>query len=238
MLYSDIEQIFNDGHKELIATLVDGSTMNLRLFKGQYDDIGYFDKGSSRHGQYLKYLVDQIKSVKIKTHKQDKLSGLDAEIDNLKKFKKAYTEKLHPNLWSNLRDGYTKLNIEKFIEFFKENSDGVESYWHYLKEYADLNNIHIITENNYKITTIKSNAPKGYWSSSQYDDCINNIKKHLDNKEEFSYYWRSNYDVSVSGKLCEDGIYKAWFSLEYKGCGNGHYYLLINENQAIFAEDD
>jgi hypothetical protein len=237
MLYSDIEQIFDEGHKELIATLVDGSIMNLRLFKGQSGDLGYLNKGSSRRGQYLKYLVSQIESVKIKKQIK-KLSGLDAEIDNLKKFKKAYTEKLHPNLWSDLREGYTKLNIEKFIEFFEKNNDGIQSQWHYLREYANLNNIHIITENNYKTTTIKSNAPKGYWRDPQYDACIENIKKHLDNKETFNYYWQSNYDVSVSGKLCEDGVYRAWFSLEYRGCGNGHYYLLINENQAIFAEDD
>ena len=89
----------------------------------------------------------------------------------------------------------------------------------------------------YKTTTIKSNKPKvgGY---DAYAECIKNIKSHLDNKEDFVYRWQSGYDVTVEGRVFDDGSYKAWLSLEYRNCGNGHYYLLINDNNAIFAEDD
>lgn len=237
MIYSDIEQIFDNGNVELIANLVDGSVMNLRLFKDRFGDIGYFDKGSSRHGRHLKYLVDQIESVKVKKSKQsNKLSGFDREIDNLKKMKKIFTKKLHPNLWSNYRDGYTRLDIDEFIAFYNSDENRNDRFSYVLDKYRDDHNLHIINENNYKLTTIKSNPPK-YWISG-YNDCLANIKNHLDNKEQFGYYWKSNYDVSVHGKLDKDGIYKALLSLEYRGRGNGHYYLLINENQAVFIEDD
>jgi len=57
-------------------------------------------------------------------------------------------------------------------------------------------------------------------------------------KQDYSYHWEHGYDNSVSTKLGEDGIYRGWFSREYKGTGNGHYWLLISPTQAIFAEDD
>ena len=31
---------------------------------------------------------------------------------------------------------------------------------------------------------------------------------------------------------------KAWYSEEFRGCGNGHYYLALNNSQALFCEDD
>ena len=42
----------------------------------------------------------------------------------------------------------------------------------------------------------------------------------------------------VTRKIGKDGVFRAWFSSEYKGCGNGDYYLLINPTQAIFVEKD
>jgi len=36
----------------------------------------------------------------------------------------------------------------------------------------------------------------------------------------------------------EDGIYRAWFSQEYKGTGNVYYWLFISPSQAIFSEID
>ena len=35
-----------------------------------------------------------------------------------------------------------------------------------------------------------------------------------------------------------DGIRRAWYSEEYRGCGNGHYYLAINATHAIYYEKD
>ena len=35
-----------------------------------------------------------------------------------------------------------------------------------------------------------------------------------------------------------DGIRRAWYSEEYRGCGNGHYYLAINATHAIYYGKD
>ena len=58
------------------------------------------------------------------------------------------------------------------------------------------------------------------------------------NKATYYKGWRKGYDNTVECKLGTDGIMRAWYSEEYKGCANGHYYLAIDNDHAIFCEDD
>ena len=65
------------------------------------------------------------------------------------------------------------------------------------------------------------------------------IEQSFKNKERFYYSHSSkNRDYSINGHLGEDGIYRAWFGAEFKGMGNGKYYLLLNPTTAVFMEDD
>ena len=65
------------------------------------------------------------------------------------------------------------------------------------------------------------------------------VRQAIANKEDYhSPRWEKGYDNSVSVKKGEDGIVRGWYSEEYRGCGNGHYYLLIDAKHAIFYEND
>lgn len=243
MYISDIEKLYQDGFTKIRVTKLNGDKEIYRLFKGQtYGQLCYFAKGKSRCGyQFTESLVstfasaDGIKSVQIK-------NALERELDGLRKFKKAFTQNAHPNLWSNLVKDYAEFDVNDFERYANENlteeqkNDSGDVY-SCLSKYSQEHNSHIILENCWKTTTIKSNAPTNSYNY-RYNDCIASIKNHLDNKENFYYNWNGKYDVSVEGKLGNDDVYRAWLSLEYRGCGNGHYYLLINENQALFTEDD
>lgn len=62
------------------------------------------------------------------------------------------------------------------------------------------------------------------------------IKHAITQKE--SYYSpriRVSYDVTFEYNAEKQ---KAWYCEEYKNCGNGHYYLALDENTALFCEDD
>lgn len=61
------------------------------------------------------------------------------------------------------------------------------------------------------------------------------IAEHLENKKNFSFGSRVNYDVSFEYDAERN---KAWYSEEYRGCGNGHYYLALDNNLALFCEND
>lgn len=67
-----------------------------------------------------------------------------------------------------------------------------------------------------------------------YEKCKKQSYSNLFNKSsEISLRWRKAYDCTLSK---ENG--KAWYSEEYKNTGNGHYYLALDANHAIFSEDD
>lgn len=53
----------------------------------------------------------------------------------------------------------------------------------------------------------------------------------------YRFAWRDGYDNSVEVSFSDDEA-RGWYSEEYKGCGNGHYYLLFDATHAIFYEDD
>jgi hypothetical protein len=64
------------------------------------------------------------------------------------------------------------------------------------------------------------------------------LKKAIEDRRNYRYAWDCGYDCSVETKLSEDGKYRAWFSQEFRGTGNGHYWILISPTQAIFSERD
>lgn len=49
------------------------------------------------------------------------------------------------------------------------------------------------------------------------------------------YFAYGSYDYSIS--TCPQDK-KAWYSAEYKWCGNGHYYVMLDWDTALFYEDD
>ncbi len=68
---------------------------------------------------------------------------------------------------------------------------------------------------------------------------IEELKDAFDNKKDYSHKkYGQKRDLSVETKLCDDGVFRAWYSSEYAGCGNGSYYLLLNPTTAAFREDD
>lgn len=68
-----------------------------------------------------------------------------------------------------------------------------------------------------------------------------NIKQFIAKKEatncdvDARYDGKLSYDISFRYKP-EDN--KAWYSEEYRGCGNGHYYVAIDGSAALFIEND
>jgi hypothetical protein len=69
---------------------------------------------------------------------------------------------------------------------------------------------------------------------------LQRIADSLGKREETTLRWRpvfpeKGYDVSFEYK---PESRKAWYSEEYRGCGNGYYYLALNATHAIFYEKD
>jgi hypothetical protein len=61
------------------------------------------------------------------------------------------------------------------------------------------------------------------------------IEEGLKNKIKTNTEATASYDVSFN---YEPEKMMAWYSEEYRGCGNGHYYLALDSTHAWFYEDD
>ena len=63
-----------------------------------------------------------------------------------------------------------------------------------------------------------------------------NIKHFLAEKKDYSTgRIQAGYDVSFEYRADKN---KAWYSEEYRGCGNGHYYIALDHSTALHVEDD
>jgi len=77
---------------------------------------------------------------------------------------------------------------------------------------------------------------KSMYFGKKTNDFKEDIYFHLRDKRDYSIpRIRTNYDVSFEYRPDKN---KAWYSEEYKGCGNGHYYIALDHNTALFVEDD
>ena len=62
------------------------------------------------------------------------------------------------------------------------------------------------------------------------------IATALDHKQDYSSgRIHAGYDVTFTYESKKD---KAWYSEEYRNCGNGHYYIALDANTALFVEND
>ena len=61
------------------------------------------------------------------------------------------------------------------------------------------------------------------------------IKQALKEKRAYYVSRQVNYDVSFNYTPEKNN---ATYSEEYRGCGNGHYYLALDESAAVYYEDD
>ena len=124
---------------------------------------------------------------------------------------KTILKKIHPNVWDDLKN--------EMNDVIKNNIIGQDFEWHF--------------RGKLKIKTITKHL--------SLTERLQ-LKRAFENKERFSWrkytYHRSGRDLSISTEIGEDGKFRAYFSSEYAGCGNGDYWLLLNPTTAIFYETD
>ena len=234
--YDQIKQVVKEnGMGRYLLVYSDGRKETCRLAIGSSGSLLKMCEKSKRYGYYF-YPENVVDIKPVKTEPQSEMGRL------LKLYKKAKRVwiKAHPNLWQRYAEGYKNISdqeVELFLfahagdsclsEKFKEflSSKGCETYSLYY---------------GVKVVYLSSLKPtRGGWE--EYEKMMRELKHNLDNKIDCEYHWQGFYDyyLSVRFKNCKEeyGEY-AFLSCEYRGCGNGHYYYLVNEKMAIHVEDD
>lgn len=182
-------------------------------------------------------------------------AGLSENDKWKKRLKKAIALCKQNDLWHNLQEIWE--NLYNYVSL-EEKRRIYEEYWacdRYDKEKGEQNYMdfvssvkskypfmikadnngkeHIITDYIWELSecTLKS-MYFGKWDNTTIKD---NIRRALAEKRKHSESVTVSYDVSFE---YNPDLKKAWYSEEYRNCGNGHYYLALSENTAVFAEND
>lgn len=131
-----------------------------------------------------------------------------------------------------------KLNDLYFTEF-REGLHGPE--YERLRElypfafYKDYEGkYHVDTGYAYEISECRLKSM--YFGKSDNAETKKQIARALSEKKEYlAYRMPVSYDVTFE---YQPKYNKAWYSEEYRGCGNGHYYYALDASTALFVEDD
>lgn len=217
-----------NGQKVKAKIITDNNSMDdvKRYAMSSNGEVIEMIAGKKRFGRLLVYSIPDISRV---TGIQFYESGEEKTYaEDLRTMQNFIKKNRHPNLWDNIGQEYNFSNLE--LQRFADATRGMSRYdsWNLAPDY-NMPRLETHFPKGRTITMDTVKMPK----YAQED-----LKRAIEEKREYRYNWDCGYDCSVSTKMGEDGIYRGWFSQEYKGLGNGYYWLLISPTQAIFAEKD
>ena len=214
---------------EHVITYADGHKRVARLFFSREGNLCEFNKGSRRYGHYF----DSTGVVNIEPQKKSD------ELAKARRFlKKVCAYLTASGLWSDILHDFNillSLDDDKLRVVLKDSFSD--------EAYAMARELGMkCSRLTGGVDSLTATIRKGIVSIPYHAherDCVKEIfRKTIANKGEYDHFWRKGYDNRVSCRLGQDGVMRAWFSAEFKDCGNGHYYLAIDESHAIFCEDD
>ena len=244
--------------KDFILLLNDGTKAQLRLFISTDQDVCFFAKGARSRGYRLN--LDKVESIEAKQKKEQdkfqqfhknaekaarllKASGFWPEICKRMEVQTAMTEQDYNGL-VDIYNKYWAVYDEKGLTYDekdarqKELQDKFDAYYQERGAESDFYHFRQLSETKQVVSVPYTNGGHSKANQLDYVNAIIEQVKQGEAGNHKSHRWYGSYDYSIEVRKNDDGTIYGWYSAEYKGCGNGHYYLLLDAEHAIFCEDD
>ena len=235
MEYKNIApMVKHDNAKPYRVKYVDGKTAIVRLWLASNGLVAKLAKGRKKYGYVLSY-YDYKDWVSLKAVEKRPTSTFTL-------MKKRATDALkyltQSGMWPS---------IKKEIEYFLSDDaiiqavadaidkDSYESFYKECYENGKFPWCHTtqVFESFASKKRCWQSIPYQRWERERMNQRISNA---IEDRQDFRYCWTNGYDNTI--EIHNDGELLGWLSCEYRGCGNGHYYLLFDATHAIFYEDD
>lgn len=253
-----ISEESEQGNKDFTLVLTDGTTAQLRLFISTDQDVCFFAKGARSRGYRLN--LDKVERIEAKQKKErDKYktfhrncekaasmlraSGFWPEICKRMEVQAAMTEQDYNRLmtlWQEYDELYNhrELTYDEMNRLQDEKRKEYEAYFTERGATGDWYHFRQLSETKQIVSVPYSNG--GYSKERQVAyarEIIEQVKQGEAGKYK-TFRWYGSYDFHIEVRKNDDGTIYGWYSAEYKGCGNGHYYLLLDAEHALYSEDD
>jgi hypothetical protein len=235
MTLQEIRQIVTSKFaKQYRVGLVGGGSKIVRLWN-MYGCIYIIGKGRRHYGHELVSWCDHYEdwtTLKLVEHK-----GTDRVSLVRRRAKDAIKYLTQSGFWAD---------IKKEIEYFLENVD-IEEFCKDMEK-DSYENFYCQRGEGQKYAWCKTHQvfesfySKNCWKSIAWDKYDRQresaeVEKAIKDKKDYHRRWTNGYDNTLEITFNDD-YPRGWYSEEYRGCGNGHYYLLFDATHAIFYEDD
>lgn len=234
MTFDEIKKIvteaYNAHYVKHYTAIVNGKKENVRLFPCG-NDVYMYIKGSHRYGTPLLENTFSKWSNLI-----PKGVGDDAKETLWKNINKVSKMLAKSGLWGEILVGTNKLIELGKDELWTLYNMDFNAYHNYLSQkginWFGVDCFHSLTKTN----SIKSIPYDKY--EREYHKV--KVSKMISDGVNDEIRWNGSYDyrINVSKDEADNTIIKGWFSEEYHGTGNGHYYFLLDNSHALFAEND
>ena len=238
MNIEEIKTIVTNNHaKPYRVNLIGGGSKIVRLWKTDDGCIAILDKGKKTWGHVLSSWSDHYEdwaTLRLVEHN---------EIDYYKRFVKRATDALkmlnESGLWGSIKEC-----IEHFFELPETeqrelvNDIITDSYEKFYKQtWGDGKYAWVRCHQIFCTFTNKRCWKSIAWDKWERERMSAEVTECIKNGTEFHRRWENGYDNTVEIASL-NGEKLAWYSEEYRNCGNGHYYLMFDATHAIFYEND
>lgn len=217
--------------KDFEAQLLD-TTTKVRCRKIDDNTVFVFAKGKRRYGNYVRLNEFLLKAQPIVKTKKE------LEIEWHSRCKRCEKRLEKSGLWPALRVIFHNLQLISYDDWTAMKNLELRSATavQYIKKYPFVSQDGQSIDYDYVNEVSYANCKSMFFGKGQNDYYKGQIKQALQDKTAYSTGRISlNYDVSFQYK---PETQQAWYSEEYRNCGNGHYYLALDESAALFYEDD
>ena len=227
MIYENVIEVINNARtKKFRVTTSNGENRVMRLFVSASNSICEYEYKSKAYGYLIPY-SDVTSWVDIKPIKNT------TDFIKVKNFLTNVVKYLSASgLWENIKNDYVII-LAQGDDYLKHV---LSLDWSEQRKYLE-ETIGVY----FHVDSIIRSARKGIVSIN-YDKWDRNAireraKQCIENGEKYTHRWEKGYDNSIEFSV-HGGRKCGWYSTEYRGCCNGHYYLALDEKRAIFCETD
>lgn len=218
------KSIHDSSNYNFLVTYADGTKERKRMFISTDGYVCEFKKRSRTRGRCIGS-EELWRTVEPITKDTDKVTICKRNTKNIIKYLTA------SGLWPDILENMMKLQQlnDEDLEYLCKCEYGEHNT--FMQEHG----IEHISPDMYYSLLSKRGIITINWGGAYNDWIKRGWLNALNEKRKYSMRWTVSYDNSI--EYNPEGE-RAWYSEEYRGCGNGHYYLLLDEKHAAFREDD
>ena len=217
------ELVKGNNSKKFIITDINGNKTTKRLFISVRDNICEFAPRSRTKGYILN--IDNIIDINMCVSNKTDIDYFRRNLSNVIKYLS------NSGLWQPMLQG------AKYLSSLSDDEIKTLKDYQIYNNYNKENNIRFWNYDCFLSLFSKGAIKTINLHKYQKEDILRDIRHAITHKINYKHQWQKGYDNSIELSFNNDIAY-GWYSEEYRGCGNGHYYFLLDDVHALFCEDD